>query len=136
MDVKTPEARTRNMAAIKNSNTKPEIMLRKALFRSGLRYRIKSNLPGKPDIVFPGSKVAIFVDGCFWHGCPLCYQAPENNWLFWHEKLIANKKRDSQVNRELADLGWKVLRFWEHEIMNNTDPLVERVRTYLIKSTK
>lgn len=109
------------MSANRGKNTKPELLLRKALWRKGFRYRIKNRLPGKPDIVFPLEHVAVFVDGCFWHGCPEHFQQPETNAKFWHEKIRKNQARDKKVNVALESEGWKVLRFWEHEVKANPD---------------
>jgi len=126
-DVLTKKQRTRCMRAIRGKNTKPEILLRKALWYKGFRYRLKNRLPGKPDIAFPSERVAVFVDGCFWHGCPEHYQKPATNSEFWREKIQKNKKRDKDVNALLKAQGWKVLRFWEHEVRNNTEACVRRV---------
>lgn len=127
VDVLTPEQRRRCMSRIKGSDTKPELALRRALWASGLRYRLKTKLPGKPDIVFPSAKVAVFVDGCFWHGCHEHSVKPKTNADFWSSKLATNKERDVRVNTELKTLGWVVLRFWEHEIKNDLDSVAERI---------
>ena len=127
MDIKTPEERSKNMAAIRCRDTKPELILRKAIFKKGLRYRINSKLPGKPDLVFPGRKLAIFVDGCFWHCCPRCFKAPATNSEFWREKIAANTRRDEEVNNLLTDEGWKVERYWEHEIYQDLDEIVKKI---------
>ncbi len=71
---------------------------------------------GHPDFVFPSARVAVFVDGCFWHGCPKHYSRPANNRLFWRRKLEANRARDRKVNRELKRLGWRIVRIWEHDL--------------------
>jgi len=118
-DVLTKEQRSYNMSMIKGENTKPEIALRKLLFARGLRgYRLHYRLPGKPDIVFPKSRIAIFIDGCFWHKCPKCFVKPVTKRKFWEKKIDSNIKRDKIVNRELKKNKWKVLRIWEHEIKN------------------
>jgi DNA mismatch endonuclease, patch repair protein len=127
MDIKSPEERSKNMAAIRSRDTKPELLLRKKLFKKGLRYRITNKLPGKPDIIFPQLKIAVFVDGCFWHRCPECYKQPENNYLFWEEKISSNVRRDRLVNEKLSRDGWKVIRFWEHEIYRDLDGVAERI---------
>jgi DNA mismatch endonuclease, patch repair protein len=127
VDIKTQEARSKNMAAIRCRDTKPELLLRKALFNSGLRYRINTDLIGKPDIVFPGAKLAVFVDGCFWHCCPKCYKQPENNSEFWKQKISANQKRDILVNEALTAQGWRIIRFWEHDIYNDLDFIMRKV---------
>ena len=110
-DVLTPEQRKKNMSRIHSKNTSPEVKLRKLLWKSGLRgYRLYYNLPGKPDIVFTKQKLVIFVDGCFWHKCPMCFCPPATNEEFWNEKLQKNVDRDLQNNIELEDAGWTVLR--------------------------
>lgn len=127
-DVMTPEQRSRCMSRIKGKDTKPELRLRKALWAKGLRYRLSYKLPGKPDIVFVGPRVAVFVDGCFWHGCPEHATKPKERADFWEAKLKRNIERDAEVNAELKDRGWTVLRFWEHEIDQSLERVVERVR--------
>src|SRR5215211_8176900 len=105
------------MARVKGKNTSPERILRSALWRNGLRYRLDYKVPaGRPDIVFPGPKVAVFVDGCFWHGCPAHYSRPRSQQEFWSEKLAANVERDRRQTLELESRGWRVVRVWEHEI--------------------
>src|SRR5688572_6160621 len=95
-----------------NRNT--EVRLAKLLRVSGLRgWRRHLKLPGTPDFCFKLRKVAIFVDGCFWHGCPGCYTSPRRNSTFWVAKVTSNRARDKRVNRLLRSLGWKVLRLWE-----------------------
>ena len=117
-DTMTPEQRSRCMAAVKSKNTKPEILVRKFLFSKGLRFRIKSKLPGHPDIVLPKYKTVVFVDGCFWHGHPGCKYAkrPQSNTDFWESKISANVVRDNKVTTELRLLGWKVIRIWQCEL--------------------
>ena len=127
MDVKSPEARSKNMSAIRSRNTKPEIKLRKALFKLGLRFRVNYKLTGKPDIVFPGKKLAVFVDGCFWHCCPQCYREPDTNKEYWKKKAEVNIKRDKKVNTMLAEEGWRVLRFWEHEVKKDLSRVVDKI---------
>jgi len=118
-DVLTREQRSYNMSMIRAKNTKPEIILRKLIFASGLRgYRLHYELMGKPDIVFPKRKIAVFIDGCFWHKCPKCFIKPATNRKFWKEKIESNVKRDKAVNAGLRKKGWKVLRIWEHELRN------------------
>jgi DNA mismatch endonuclease (patch repair protein) len=112
--------RSRNMAAIKRSDTKPEIALRSALHKLGLRYRkdMRLDLPDarvRPDIVFTRQKVAVFVDGCFWHVCPVHGRQPTVNDWYWAPKLRRTMERDRAANEALAGAGWKVIRLWEHE---------------------
>ena len=130
-DVLTREQRIYNMSRIRGRDTKPELLLRKALWAAGLRYRIRNSLPGKPDIVFPSARLAVFVDGCFWHGCPEHMTWPENNAEFWRRKIERNIERDRDVEAELERLGWKWLRFWEHEVKNSVDAVVRRIRKRL-----
>ena len=127
-DVLTPEQRKKNMSRIRGKNTSPELKLRKMLWESGIRgYRVHYKLPGKPDIVFTRKKTAVFVDGCFWHKCPVCFRPPATNEEFWNEKLQKNVERDQRVNRELEELGWTVLRFWEHEVRKTPEDVVARI---------
>lgn len=117
------------MARVKGKNTSPERMLRSALWEAGLRYRLNYKVPaGRPDIVFPGPKVAVTVDGCFWHGCPAHYSRPRSREEFWAEKLAANTERDSRLTLRLESLGWIMVRVWEHEIFTQLDEVVEIVR--------
>lgn len=115
-DVHDKATRSRNMAAIKGKNTKPEVWLRKELFKRGFRYRLhRKDLPGKPDIVLPRFNTVIFVNGCFWHcheGCPY-FKLPKSNPDFWQNKLLRNKERDTSNYRLLLDNGWKVIVVWE-----------------------
>jgi DNA mismatch endonuclease (patch repair protein) len=124
MDVHDKATRSFNMSRIRSSNTKPEIILRKLLWLCGLRgYRVRSKLPGRPDVVFSRKKVAVFVDGCFWHSCPHCPdgRSPKSNTSYWTEKRRLNRERDTRRTRELQEAGWNVLRLWEHEV--NRDPI-------------
>jgi DNA mismatch endonuclease (patch repair protein) len=120
VDVLTKEQRSYNMSRIRGTGTGPEMLLRKLLFSKRLRgYRVRSKVFGKPDIVFPKYGIAVFVDGCFWHRCPVCYTKPETNMEFWEGKIEGNMKRDKMVNERLAREGYEIIRFWEHEIKNN-----------------
>lgn len=132
-DVLTPAQRRYCMSQIRGKNTKPEIYLRRALSAINLRYRLKNTLPGKPDIVFPATRVAVFVDGCFWHGCPRHSVRPKTNTKFWDTKIKANKRRDESVNKLLRKNGWCVLRIWEHEIEINLDRCVSKIEKELHK---
>lgn len=133
VDVLTPDQRRRCMGRVKNKNTSIELLLRKALWSSGLRYRLKSKLIGKPDIVFNLAKVAIFVDGCFWHGCPEHGQLPQTNESFWESKIRANVDRDRVVSKALTGQGWIVIRFWEHDIKRDIKGCVSRVKMSIQK---
>jgi DNA mismatch endonuclease (patch repair protein) len=115
------------MARVRSRNTAPETLLRKELWARGFRYRIHSGLPGTPDVAFPGVRVAVFVDGCFWHGCPDHYTAPVRNSEFWEGKLRRNRERDARVDAELGELGWLSLRIWEHEVTRGLSSAVDKV---------
>lgn len=116
MDIKSPEERSKNMAAIHSKNTKPEIYLRKLLFARGYRYGVNSkSVPGYPDIYMKKYNTAIFVHGCFWHrheGCKYAYM-PKSRIEFWQKKFDANIKRDEYVRKELASKKIKVSIVWE-----------------------
>ncbi len=114
----SPET-SRRMAKVRQKGANAEIALRSELYRRGLRYRVDYEVLKKPrrvaDVAFPGLKIAIFVDGCFWHGCPEHATWPKQNAEFWRQKIEANRHRDADTNSRLLDAGWTVLRFWEHE---------------------
>lgn len=116
MDIKSPEERSKNMAAIRSKNTKPEIYLRKLLFAKGYRYGVNSkSVPGHPDIYLKKYNTAIFVHGCFWHrheGCKYAYM-PKSKVEFWQKKFDTNVKRDELVRKELTRKKVKVVIIWE-----------------------
>ena len=114
-DVHDRQTRSRNMAAIRNSNTKPELRVRKEFHRRGMRYSLKNRaLPGKPDVVLSKYRVAVFVHGCFWHMHDCNYfKLPKTNTEFWKNKISANVQRDVEVIRQITDIGYRVLIIWE-----------------------
>ena len=129
------------MSAVKSKDTRPELKLRKALWREGLRYRVNyKKLPGKPDIVFTKWKVAVFCDGDFWHG---------HNWAirgqkslqeelsgysqYWKDKILRNIERDEENNKALIALGWTVVRIWESDIKNDLDGCVKTIKELLFE---
>jgi DNA mismatch endonuclease, patch repair protein len=122
MDVLTPEQRHYNMSRIHSKDTKPEIIVRKWLWKNGYRFRLhRKDLPGKPDIVLAKYKTAIFVHGCFWHKHNCKYGSePKTHRDFWDKKLGDNVKRDRNNEKELIKGGWRVLIIWECEIMKWT----------------
>lgn len=131
-DVLTEEQRSLCMSSIRSKNTKPELLLRKALWANNIRgYRIKNSLPGKPDLYFPKKKVAVFIDGCFWHKCPKCYVAPKSNKKYWLPKIERNAERDKKITKKLKREGFIVIRLWDHEIKENIKKCVIRIATYL-----
>lgn len=105
--------------AVTRSNNQVELRIRSALHRRGLRFRVHKRLLENQrrsvDIVFVSAKVACFIDGCFWHGCPSHGTWPKNNAEFWRQKILANRVRDRDTDRQLRKLGWLVVRVWEHE---------------------
>lgn len=118
------DAATRIGKGNRRSGTKPEVALRSSLHRRGLRFRkdfpvnVGPGRPVRPDIVFTRAHVAVFVDGCFWHGCPEHQVIPRSNLDYWVPKLRRNTDRDRQVDAALTDAGWQVIRIWEHEDPN------------------
>ncbi|MBZ3929108.1 hypothetical protein NB689_000024 [Xanthomonas sacchari] len=110
---------SRRMAKVRQTGTDAELALRQEMYRIGLRYRINYEVLKKPrrvaDVAFPGRKIAVFVDGCFWHGCPEHATWPKRNADFWRQKIEANRRRDADTNARLQAKGWTALRFWSHE---------------------
>jgi len=118
MDTVTAEKRSAIMRTVKAENTKPEIAVRKLAHRLGYRFRLhRKDLPGKPDLVFPKYKTALFVHGCFWHwhGCKRS-RMPATNTEYWEQKINKNMKRDQRVRRQLRKIGWRTLVVWECQI--------------------
>ncbi|MFN3521536.1 MAG: very short patch repair endonuclease [Phenylobacterium sp.] len=115
-DVFTAEQRSAVMRRVKGRNTSPELVVRRLLWKLGARYRLnRSDLPGSPDIVLPGRKLAIFVHGCFWHGhdCPRGARVPKANRDYWIAKVARNRARDERAEQALAASGWRVETVWE-----------------------
>lgn len=129
MDVYDKAKRSYVMSRIRGRDTKAEILLRKFLCRENLKgYRIHRRLPGRPDISYGRYRLAIFIDGCFWHGCPICkIPLPNSNKLYWHPKLRKNRIRDGITNRSLRRMGWQVVRFWEHEVKEKPSKCIEQI---------
>lgn len=126
-DNMTTAQRSRTMSRIHSKNTQIELQLRKALFRHGYRYRVHvASLPGRPDIAFLKRRVAIFVDGDFWHGYDFEQWAHKLS-PFWFDKIQRNRERDSKINALLIEQGWGVIRIWEHEIQTDITRCVDRV---------
>ncbi|OPZ16182.1 MAG: Very short patch repair protein [candidate division BRC1 bacterium ADurb.BinA364] len=117
-DTFSAEQRSEIMRRVRGRDTSAEWRLRRALWARGLRgYRIDSRrLPGRPDAAYSRWKLAIFVDGCFWHGCPDHCRMPNSNRAYWEAKIGRNIARDRRTDAELASMGWRVLRIWEHEV--------------------
>lgn len=126
----TPLNRSENMARIKSRDTAPERLLRQILRKAELRFRAHPALFGAPDLGFIRGRVLIFLDGCFWHGCPEHYIAPNTRYEFWAEKLRKNAERDTAVEKVLAKNSWLVVRLWQHELVN-PDHIVLRIQMAL-----
>ncbi|WP_028656621.1 very short patch repair endonuclease [Nocardioides sp. J54] len=134
-DVVSPEVRSRMMAGIRGKDTKPELLLRKALHRDGFRYRLHArNLPGRPDMVFPRYKAAVFVHGCFWHGHEGCsyFKVPATRREFWEAKFAANRERDARRRLELEEAGWRTAVIWECATRRCLAQTVRDVETWLV----
>ncbi len=126
----TPGSRA-SMQSNRGRDTSPELAVRRRLHALGLRYRVSvrpiKNVRRTADIVFPRARIAVFVDGCFWHGCAEHYQAPARNAEFWLAKRIRNQERDADTARILEAHGWRPLRIWEHEVRADPDAVAARI---------
>lgn len=126
------------MRANRSSNTKPELAIRAILHRHGMRYRVNARpiktLRRTADVVFTKQRLAVFIDGCFWHGCPVHYVAPKQNVTFWSDKVDRNRARDRETNGLLQQAGWTVLRVWEHEEAEEVVRRIEITRQSLLQS--
>lgn len=133
MDVLTKKQRSFCMSQIKGKDTKAEVKLRKQLWDLGLRgYRLHGRkITGNPDIYFPTQKLAIFIDGCFWHRCPKCYIKPKTNSSFWKNKIQSNVDRDKRVDKEIRRNGIRSLRIWEHEMKKAPEACIIKVVNHL-----
>lgn len=128
------EKRSKVMSSIRGKNTKPEITIRKLLWKVGIRYRIHNkSIYGTPDISIMKNKIAIFIDGCFWHGCKRCYKEPTTNTAFWREKIHNNKKRRLKVRRILKKQGWNVQEFWEHQVNSSPQSVIDSIMQNIAK---
>ena len=136
-DVFSKEKRSEVMSRIRGKGNKDTelalLLLMRKYHISG--WRRNQAVFGKPDFVFPKHKIALFVDGCFWHGCPLHSNTPKNNQLFWEKKLLGNRVRDKLVTKTLRKSGWKVIRVWEHEL-SNPDGVAKKVLKVLQPNLK
>lgn len=133
------ETTSKVMSSNKGKDTKPEIMMRDALRQVGIPgYRLHwKKAPGRPDITYPGKKIAIFVHGCYWHRCPHCdLLLPKSNTEFWSEKFRKNKERDIKKKRLLENEGWKVLTIWECEIKKDVLECAQRVKEIYMKKER
>ncbi len=131
-DVFSRQKRSQIMSRVKGrGNLSTELQLIKVFRSEGfVGWRRQARVFGRPDFVFPKLSIAIFVDGCFWHGCPAHGQIPDSNRLFWEQKLERNKRRDQVVNKTLKQLGWKTMRIWQHEFREPSN-LIRRLKRNL-----
>jgi len=129
--------RSEIMRRVKSRDTTPELTLRRLLWSAGVRgYRLnREDLPGRPDLVISRVRIAIFVDGCFWHGCPRCYRRPSSNRSYWDLKVKRNMRRDRVQREQLRRLGWKVIRLWEHEVAKQPERCAIKVLKAIRGST-
>ena len=139
-DVFSPEKRSAVMRRVKGRDTGPELTVRRLLWDAGYRYRLhRKDLPGKPDIVLPGRRAAVFVHGCFWHGhdCPRGSRKPKNNAGYWSAKIARNRARDAVATAALRSAGWRVVTVWECEMKTAAfaGALVAEVRGQAASST-
>jgi DNA mismatch endonuclease, patch repair protein len=127
-DVFSPKQRSEIMSRVKSrENQATELRLIRVFREYGIRgWRRRASIFGRPDFIFPAVRLAIFVDGCFWHGCPVHGSLPATNKMFWKRKLSCNKERDKIVGRTLKGFGWRVLRIWQHEL-REPDKVARRV---------
>ena len=125
-DIFTKDVRSRIMSKIRAKDSRIEMSVRKGVWKKGYRFR-KHYGKWKIDIAFPRKKVAVFVDSCFWHACPIHGEIPKSNVQFWKNKLTKNVQRDLEVNEQLKDEGWKVIRIWEHEIDSELDKTLTKI---------
>lgn len=137
MDNLTREQRRKNMQNIRSTGTLPERTVMTALRRKRIYFAVYvASLPGKPDIVFRRKRIAVFIDSDFWHGHPRRFRMPASNRDYWEPKIRRNKARDRAVNRELRQMGWRVIRLWEYDIRHNWSRVLRRLMTVLDKSKK
>jgi DNA mismatch endonuclease (patch repair protein) len=133
-DVFSMAKRSEVMSRIRSCGNKDtELRLIKLFRKAGITgWRRHQKLMGKPDFVFRGDRIAVFVDGCFWHGCPQCYRRPSSNRKYWDAKLTRNRQRDRSVTLLLRKNGWRVLRIWEHELsLKNEKRCIRRIERFL-----
>ncbi|WP_308494045.1 very short patch repair endonuclease [Microbacterium terrisoli] len=135
----TSDATRASMKSNRGRDTSPELAIRRRLHAQGLRYRVSirplSNIRRTADIVFTRAHVAVFIDGCFWHGCPAHYQAPVNHRGYWADKRARNHERDLETTALLYEAGWTVLRFWEHDVLRDPDAVATAIGEAVSRAT-
>lgn len=133
MDTVSRKIRSAIMARVRSSGNKStELRLIELLKKEHLSgWRRKFNLQGKPDLVFSNSKVAVFIDGCFWHGCSRCYRRPSSRQIYWDAKIARNMARDKNVSKQLRLKKWRVIRIWEHELKKKPEKIINKLKLLL-----
>jgi DNA mismatch endonuclease, patch repair protein len=132
---KVPLSRSEMMSRVKGRDTGPELVIRSFLHGLGYRFRVSYKTPGgKVDIAFPKIQVAIQIDGCFWHACPRHGTEPKTNVRFWRTKLRKNRERDERQKTDLRASGWKLIRYWEHQVENAPGKVVDSIESILRKT--
>lgn len=137
MDVLTPEQRKKNMKSIRGKDTKYEVLVRKALFAEGFRFRKNDKrFPGTPDIVLPKYRTVVFINGCFWHRHPGCKYAttPKTNVEFWNKKFEANVRKDKSSRESLETAGWNVVVLWECELKKDFDSVMSSLKQTILNN--
>ena len=132
MDTRTPAQRRQIMSAVRQKDTLPEMQLRRALYAAGIRgWRCNyKRAPGRPDLAWPQRRVAVFVDGAFWHGHPSRHK-PGRSGAYWDKKIARNVERDGEVDQRLADLGWLAVRIWDFDVTHSLAGAVDRIEQAL-----
>lgn len=137
MTKRKPLTRSQQMARIRGKDTQPELVVRKLLWAAGHRYRVHLPTPGgRPDLVFPRLKLAVYIDGCFWHGCPEHYVRPRSRNEFWDAKLAENVARDIRQLEALRTAGWRVHRIWEHQILESPGAVAEMLLRHIERNRR
>ena len=134
-DVFSRRKRSEVMSKIRSRGNKDtELALIRLFHRHHITgWRRHQDVFGRPDFLFRRNRLALFVDGCFWHGCPRCYRRPKSNRKFWDDKIERNRERDRKVSRELRRLGWRVIRIWEHDLVRRGGTVVRKVQTAILR---
>jgi DNA mismatch endonuclease (patch repair protein) len=130
-DVFTKKKRSWVMSRIKNKNTKIENLLASKMSENDIGFKRYPKIFGNPDFMIKNSKIVIFIDGCFWHKCPIHYREPRTKKEFWLPKIKKNVKRDKEVNKHLKKEGYHVIRFWEHDIEKNSDKCIGKLLNFI-----
>ena len=131
-DTFSKQKRSEIMRQVKSKNTKPEILLKKILRSMGLKYKFHYAIEGTPDAVLLPYKIALFVDGCFWHRCPKCFRMPKSNVKYWNSKINENVLRARKVNAALKKKSWRVLRIREHDLMQNPEKVKKQIKRSML----